>query len=108
MAIQISGTTVVNNSRQLQNIASVDATTAATIAANAGGGGATSVHYGQSTSNIPFGFISSHTRFTKDLEAGGIIFATGSPSTVTIFHRPNGSANASGQVALASATGAIA
>lgn len=39
MAIQISGTTVINNSRQLQNIASVDATTAAVIAANAGGGG---------------------------------------------------------------------
>ena len=38
MALQINGTTVVNNSRQLQNIASVDATTAATIAANAGGG----------------------------------------------------------------------
>ena len=38
MAIQISGTTVINNSRQLQNIASVDATTAAVIAANAGGG----------------------------------------------------------------------
>jgi hypothetical protein len=38
MAIQISGTTVINNSRQLQNIASVDATTAATIAANAGVG----------------------------------------------------------------------
>lgn len=39
MAIQISGTTVINNSRQLQNIASVDATTAAVIAENAGGGG---------------------------------------------------------------------
>ena len=39
MAIQISGTTVINDSRQLQNIASVDATTAAVIAANAGGGG---------------------------------------------------------------------
>lgn len=39
MAIQISGTTVVNDSRQLQNIASVDATTAAVIAENAGGGG---------------------------------------------------------------------
>lgn len=38
MAIQISGTTVVNNSRQLQNIASLDSTTAATIGAAAGGG----------------------------------------------------------------------
>lgn len=37
MAIQISGTTVVNNSRQLQNIASLDSTTAATISAVAGG-----------------------------------------------------------------------
>ena len=38
MAIQISGTTVVNNSRQLQNIASLDSTTTNTIAAAAGGG----------------------------------------------------------------------
>jgi len=38
MAIKISGTTVINDSRQLQNVASVDATTAAVIAANAGGG----------------------------------------------------------------------
>ena len=38
MAIQISGTTVVNNSRQLQNIASLDSTTTATIASAAGGG----------------------------------------------------------------------
>ena len=36
MAIKISGTTVVNDSRQLQNIASVDATTAAVIAAQGG------------------------------------------------------------------------
>ena len=38
MAIQISGTTVINNSRQLQNIASLDSTTTSTIAAAAGGG----------------------------------------------------------------------
>tara|TARA_R110000737_G_scaffold4874_1_gene15810 strand:- start:1617 stop:2411 length:795 start_codon:yes stop_codon:yes gene_type:complete len=38
MAIQVSGTSVINNSRQLQNIASLDATTAATVAAAAGGG----------------------------------------------------------------------
>ena len=36
MAIQISGTTVVNDSRQLQNIASLDSTTTATIASAAG------------------------------------------------------------------------
>jgi hypothetical protein len=38
MAIQIGGTTVVNNSRQLQNIASLDGTTTSTIQAIAGGG----------------------------------------------------------------------
>jgi len=38
MALQISGTTVVNNSRELQNIASLDSTTTSTIAAAAGGG----------------------------------------------------------------------
>jgi hypothetical protein len=37
MAIQTSGTTRISNAGQLQNIGSVDATTAATIAANAGG-----------------------------------------------------------------------
>jgi hypothetical protein len=39
MAIQVGGTTVVNNSRALQNIASVDATTAASITAAGVGGG---------------------------------------------------------------------
>ena len=39
MAIQISGTSVINNSRQLQNIASLDSTTSSTIAASLGGGG---------------------------------------------------------------------
>jgi len=38
MAININGTTVINNSRQLQNIASLDSTTTTTIAAAAGGG----------------------------------------------------------------------
>ena len=42
MAIQVSGTQVIGNSRELTNIASVDATTAASItAAGVGGGGAT-------------------------------------------------------------------
>lgn len=39
MAIQVGGTTVINDSRALQNIASVDATTAASITAAQGGGG---------------------------------------------------------------------
>lgn len=41
MAIKVSGTTVINDSRGLENVASVDATTAASItAAGVGGGGA--------------------------------------------------------------------
>lgn len=39
MALQIGGTTVINNSRQLQNIGSLDSTTSNTIANSVGGGG---------------------------------------------------------------------
>ena len=40
MAIKVNGTTVINDSRQLQNVASVDATTVAALgAAGVGGGG---------------------------------------------------------------------
>ena len=38
MAIQVSGTSVISDARQLQNIASLDSTTSATIGAAAGGG----------------------------------------------------------------------
>ena len=57
MAIQVGGTTVINDSRQLQNIASVDATTAASIA-TAGVGGAMSLI---NTYNIPSGGTNSYT-----------------------------------------------
>jgi hypothetical protein len=43
MAIQVNGTEVISNSRALNNIASVDATTAASISAAGVGGGAGSV-----------------------------------------------------------------
>jgi hypothetical protein len=39
MALQVGGTTVINDSRQLQSIASLDSTTAATIGSSVGGGG---------------------------------------------------------------------
>lgn len=39
MAIKVNGTTVIDDSRQLQNVASVDATTAAAITAGGVGGG---------------------------------------------------------------------
>ena len=43
MAIQVGGTTVINNSRQLQNIASVDATTVAALGSAGVGGGKNNV-----------------------------------------------------------------
>ena len=108
MAIQISGTTVINNSRQLKNIASLDSTTTSTIAAAAGGGGVTSIGFGFNTSNIAFGWVSSHTRFTKTLEPDGVIFAFGgNNSTVTLYQRPSATSS-SGQTTLATAYGAIA
>lgn len=41
MAIQVSGTSVINNSRQLQNIASLDSTTISTINSNISSGAIT-------------------------------------------------------------------
>ena len=66
MAIQVSGTQVIGNSRELTNIASVDATTATAIG-NAGVGGATAlISSGQITSTISyidFTFSSSYTNY---------------------------------------------
>ena len=53
MAIQVSGTSVINDSRQLQNIASVDSTTAASMtAAGVGGGAPTAPAWASPTENI--------------------------------------------------------
>ena len=38
MAIKVNGTTVINDSKQLQNVASLDSTTIATIGANVSSG----------------------------------------------------------------------
>ena len=53
MAINISGTTVINNSRQLQNIASLASATAAVIGAAAGGGAGAIFfeHFSSTTTN---------------------------------------------------------
>ena len=45
MAIKVSGTSVINDSRQLQNIASLDSATSTVIAAAAGGGAAPEVNW---------------------------------------------------------------
>jgi hypothetical protein len=53
MAIKVSGTSVINDSRQLQNIASLDSTTTSTIAAAAGGGASVQTFTSSGTWNKP-------------------------------------------------------
>ena len=65
MAIQISGTTVIDNSRQLQNIASLDATTEATIGAVAG-------------TSTTFGDVGTYAWATTRSISGGSYFTAGS------------------------------
>lgn len=81
MAIQVGGTTVIDNSRELQNIASLDATTEATISAVAGA----STTYG-AVGTYVFGYISSSTATENStysgssIEPGGIITLSSSLS----------------------------
>lgn len=56
MAIKIGGTTVINDSRQLQNIASLDSTSSATIAAAAGG----STDWVDLSNSYSWSFTSTH------------------------------------------------
>jgi|SaaInl85LU_5_DNA_1037374.scaffolds.fasta_scaffold02684_2 hypothetical protein len=57
MAIKVNGTEVISNSRALNNIASVDATTTTSITAGGVGGSATSISHSTSepTANIAVG-----------------------------------------------------
>jgi hypothetical protein len=81
MAIQVSGTSVINDSRQLQNIASVDSTTAASItAAGVGGGpdlyvvptwGSPQANYTSSTTWSKPGSVGDNSWVTFYLVGGG-------------------------------------
>ena len=53
MAIKVSGTTVVNDSRELQNIATLDSTTTTTISNAVGGGAAIQTFTSSGTWNKP-------------------------------------------------------
>jgi len=78
MAIKVSGTSVINDSRQLQNIASLDSATTTVIAAAAGGGAAPEVNWSSPQHNytssgswsIP-GSISDTDYITFYLVGGG-------------------------------------
>lgn len=60
MAIKVNGTTVIDDSRQLQNVASVDATTAASITAAGVGGSLSSTTL---TGNSPTASLNDTTHF---------------------------------------------
>ena len=77
MAIQVGGTTVINNSRQLQNIASLDATTITTIG-NAGVGGIST-----STSSASPAF--SYTGANYFSGVPGDVVSTSTPATAIIW-----------------------
>lgn len=68
MAIQISGTTVVNNSRELQNIASLDSTTTSTISAAS----SPPTSYG-AVGTYTFGYIAAPIAETATISAGTTI-----------------------------------
>lgn len=77
MALQIGGTTVIDNNRQLQNISSLDATTA-TAMGNAGVGGISS-----STSSASPAF--SYTGANYFSGVPGDVIATTTPATAIIW-----------------------
>ena len=78
MAIKVNGTTVINDSRALSNIASVDATTAAAIgAAGVGGGGTIDlVADGSITAGDVIGLTSAGKAKTVTAMAGSKLSAT--------------------------------
>ena len=82
MAIQVGGTTVINNSRALSNIASVDATTAASIEAAGVGGGFTesTIALGPSSSLNAYALVGAdwlgtNTAVNTSAPPSGIIIA---------------------------------
>ena len=91
MAIKVSGTTVIDDSRQLTNIASVDATTVAALGSAGVGGGGGVVSLQASGGNISQGDIVS-------LNSDGTITAidvAGGDDVVKISVNPNGQVNLS-------------
>ena len=82
MAIQVSGTEVISNSRALSNIASVDATTAASITAAGVGGGANEWTTLSNTYSFNYNMVSG-TQNSGWLDASTIL--TGMPSDFKYF-----------------------
>ena len=92
MALQINGTTVVNNSRQLQNIASVDTTTKNAIeAAGIGGFSLIDALY----TNAPSG---GNSLWTSSGNIQGSGFTAGSTGVIGIYNYTGSKSNRAGIV----------
>ena len=78
MAIKVSGTSVINDSRQLQNVASLDATTTNTIAAAIPSGGST-------VELVASGTLSNGT--TVCLNSNGTVSAVSGSETNQVFNQ---------------------
>ena len=92
MAIQISGTTVVNNSRQLQNIASIDTTTKNAIeAAGVGGFSIIDTLY----TNAPSG---ANNLWVSGGNIQGTGFTAGSTGVIGIYSYQGSKSNRAGIV----------
>ena len=92
MAIKISGTSVVNNSRQLQNIASIDTTTKNAIsAAGVGGLSIIDVLYNNASSGGGMLYISS-----GNIQGSG--FTAGSTGVIGIYSYEGSKSNRAGIV----------
>ena len=104
MAIQISGTQVISNSRGLTNIASVDATTVATLnAGGVGGGGVLPYWDPAATPNVNFTSSGTWTKPTLDDDTYVIFYMVGGGSGAgKYFGLPTG--NEGGRASVVAAT----
>ena len=103
MAIQVNGTQVIGNSRELTNIASVDATTAASITAAGVGGGGTvsltakgSIAAGDPVTLNTDGTVSKCGQLQSPTEGFGVsaarktvMYDTGNDATVVVYQGNN-------------------
>ena len=95
MAIQIGGTEVISNTRQLKNIGSLDATTTATIGAAAGGGSITATASGAISAGDPVVLNTNGTVSTvsgsavyEDIGDAVTVFSGNSQRSLNIINDP--------------------
>ena len=88
MAIKVNGTTVINDSRQMQNVASLDSTTIATIGANISSG------FEENSATFPssagtFAQYENNNRYSQN--AVGKVMTDAIPTGLIVFEKSFGS-----------------